>query len=71
MLTGLYGDDARFRSTIDMARHRFGQGEYRYFDRPLPELVAELRTAFWPHLLRSPGNGPDGSGGQCRGPTPR
>jgi len=47
----LYGDDRRFRSTIDMARYRFGQGQYRYFGRPLPELVAELRAAFWPHLL--------------------
>ena len=47
----LYGDDRRFRSTIDMARYRFGQGQYRYFDRPLPKLVAELRAAFWPHLL--------------------
>jgi hypothetical protein len=34
-----------------MARHRFGQGQYRYFDYPLPEVVAELRAAFWPHLL--------------------
>jgi len=50
-LTGLYSDDGVFRSTIDMARRRFGQGEYRYFDRPLPELVAELRATFWPHLL--------------------
>jgi uncharacterized protein len=50
-LVDLYGDDARFRSTIDMARHRFGEGQYRYFDRPLPEIVADLRTAFWPHLL--------------------
>jgi len=47
----LYRDDRRFRSTIDMARYRFGQGQYRYFDRPLPKLVAELRAAFWPHLL--------------------
>jgi hypothetical protein len=44
-------DDARFRSTIDMARHRFGEGEYRYFDHPLPGIVTELRAAFWPHLL--------------------
>ncbi|HET6662828.1 MAG TPA: 2OG-Fe(II) oxygenase [Acidimicrobiales bacterium] len=50
-LVDLYGDDARFRSTIDMARHRFGEGQYRYFERPLPEIVADLRTAFWPHLL--------------------
>jgi hypothetical protein len=50
-LTGLYDDDQRFRSTIDMARHRFGQGEYRYFDHPLPEEVAALRAACWSHLL--------------------
>jgi uncharacterized protein len=50
-LTAVYDDDTRFRSTIDMARHRFGQGQYRYFGHPLPELVAELRAAFWPHLL--------------------
>ncbi len=50
-LIALYDDDARFRSTVDMSRHRFGAGEYRYFDHPLPGLVAELRAAFWPHLL--------------------
>jgi hypothetical protein len=50
-LAGLYDDAGRFRSTVDMARHRFGQGQYRYFDYPLPEVVAELRAAFWPHLL--------------------
>jgi len=50
-LAELYDDDGRFRSTIDMARHRFGEGEYRYFDHPLPDVVAELRAAFWPHLL--------------------
>jgi hypothetical protein len=47
----LYDDDARFRSTVDMARHRFGRGEYRYFADPFPAAVAELRAAFWPHLL--------------------
>jgi uncharacterized protein len=50
-LVDIYGHDAQFRSTIDMARHRFGEGQYRYFDHPLPEVVAELRAAFWPHLL--------------------
>jgi hypothetical protein len=43
-------DAGRFRSTIDMARHRFGDGRYRYFDHPLPEPIAELRTAFYRHL---------------------
>jgi len=43
-------DDGRFRSTIDMARHRFGDGRYRYFDHPLPPEIAELRTALYRHL---------------------
>ncbi len=47
----LYDDVGLFRSTVDMARHRFGRGEYRYFARPLPDPVVELRTSFWPHLL--------------------
>jgi hypothetical protein len=46
-----YDDPGRYRSTVDMARHRFGDGQYRYFARPLPGIVAELRAAFWPHLL--------------------
>jgi hypothetical protein len=48
-LAGLF-DGGRFRSTIDMARHRFGDGRYRYFDHPLPDAIAELRGAFYPHL---------------------
>jgi hypothetical protein len=48
-LSGLF-DDGRFRSTIDMARHRFGDGRYRYFDHPLPDTIAELRTSFYRHL---------------------
>jgi uncharacterized protein len=43
-------DDGRFRATIDMARHRFGDGRYRYFDHPLPAAIAELRTALYRHL---------------------
>ena len=43
-------DDGRFRSTIDMARHRFGDGRYRYFDHPLPPEIAELRSALYRHL---------------------
>lgn len=45
------GGRARFRSTIDMARHRFGSGQYRYFADPLPAPVQALRAAFYPHLL--------------------
>jgi hypothetical protein len=50
-IADLYGDDDRFRSTIEMTRHRFGEGEYRYFGRPLPEAVDELRRTLYPKLL--------------------
>ena len=50
-LADLYDRDDLFRSTVDMARHRFGEGEYRYFAYPLPDPVAELRARFWPMLL--------------------
>jgi len=43
-------DEGRFRSTIDMARHRFGEGRYRYFEHPLPDMIAGLRAAFYRHL---------------------
>jgi uncharacterized protein len=50
-ISGLYDEVERFRSTIDMARYRFGSGQYRYFDHPLPAVVAELRQDLYPHLL--------------------
>jgi hypothetical protein len=50
-VAALYDDDARFRSTIDMKRHRFGEGAYRYFKAPLPEPVEKLRQALYPRLL--------------------
>ena len=49
-LTGLYDADERFRSRVVMARHGFGQGEYRYFAYPLPPLVEEARRSAYPHL---------------------
>ncbi len=46
----LYDCVEPFRSRIDMARHRFGRGEYKYFANPLPRLVAALREALYPPL---------------------
>jgi hypothetical protein len=51
-LAQLYPRDERFRSTVNMAQHRFGRGEYRYFTRPLPPLVEALRRALYPPLAR-------------------
>jgi Oxygenase, catalysing oxidative methylation of damaged DNA len=50
-IAALYDDDARFRSTIDMGRYRFGEGEYRYFARPFPEPVVALKEVLYPRLL--------------------
>ncbi|MFD9220625.1 2OG-Fe(II) oxygenase [Streptomyces sp. NPDC060064] len=50
-IAGLYEQEHLFRTTVDMARHRFGSGQYRYFTHDLPEPVAALRAAFYPHLL--------------------
>jgi len=49
-LASMYADDGRFRSRVVMGRHGFGRGEYRYFNYPLPEPVAELRGAAYPQL---------------------
>jgi uncharacterized protein len=46
-----YGDDRLYRSTVVMARHGFGRGEYRYFAYPLPSLVAGLRGALYERLI--------------------
>jgi hypothetical protein len=51
-LKGLFGEENRFRTTVDMRRVRFGSGVYRYFDNPLPEAVQGLREAFYPLLSR-------------------
>jgi hypothetical protein len=46
-----YPDDTRFRSTVDMGRYRFGEGQYRYFAEPYPDAVAALKSALYPKLL--------------------
>ena len=46
----LYSRENYFRSHIQMARHGFGKGEYRYFKYPLPDLISGLRTVLYPRL---------------------
>jgi hypothetical protein len=50
-MKGLYPDDHLFRSTIDMRRYRFGEGEYRYLQQPYPEPIQALKEALYPRLL--------------------
>lgn len=39
-----YSNTSQFRKRIVMAQHNFGQGEYQYFDYPLPSVVQGLRA---------------------------
>lgn len=50
-LRGLYSHDRLFRAAIEMSRYRFGEGEYRYFERPYPKPIDELKRALYPRLL--------------------
>jgi hypothetical protein len=52
VLAAGYEDDALFRSRVVMERHGFGRGEYRYYAYPLPEQLAQLRSALYPPLAR-------------------
>ena len=45
-----YAEDGLFRARVAMARHGFGQGEYKYFAYPLPGPVAALRTTLYERL---------------------
>ena len=49
-LIAVYPDRERFRSRVVMERHSYGVGEYKYFARPMPRLVEELRGAMYREL---------------------
>lgn len=46
-----YGSSSQYRKTVVMARHRFGLGEYKYFDYPLPDLIQAIRTEMYVRLV--------------------
>lgn len=49
-LKSLYAKNDLYRKTINMERYRFGSGEYKYFNYPLPELIQSLRETIYPLL---------------------
>lgn len=51
-LVKLYDKHTGYRKTVNMERHRFGRGEYKYFDYPLPQLVQDMRSRIYPELVR-------------------
>lgn len=65
----LFEQDQLFRNHIVMQRHGYGQGEYRYFNYPLPEHITCLRTLLyrqlapvangWASRLKLPGHFPE------------
>ena len=61
-------DGGRFRSTIEMRRHRFGEGTYRYFDQPLPGAIAEPAAPSTRRWRRPQTGGPSGSASRPRCP---
>lgn len=46
-----YDHPNAYRKTVVMARYRFGMGEYKYFNYPLPELIQQIRTEIYPQLV--------------------
>jgi hypothetical protein len=52
-LCGMFDDNERFAKTVVMDRPDFGQGVYRYFADPIPNVVDQLRRAVYPHAART------------------
>ena len=45
-----YDSKKIYRKTISMERYRFGAGEYKYFNYPLPGLIQTIREIVYGHL---------------------
>jgi len=45
-----YGNPNGYRKTVVMERYRFGLGEYKYFNYPLPDLIQTIRETVYPEL---------------------
>ena len=51
-LRGMFEDETLFAKTVVMDQYDFGQGTYRYFRMPIPDVVDRLRHAVYPHVAR-------------------
>jgi hypothetical protein len=50
-LIQLYDNPTVYRKTVVMERYRFGLGEYKYFNYPLPGIIQFIRTYIYPKLV--------------------
>jgi len=50
-LIAMYNNTKGYRKKIIMERYRFGFGEYKYFNYPLPDIVQALRENLYPQLV--------------------
>lgn len=50
MLKENYSNPDTYRKTVVMERYRFGLGEYKYFNYPLPGFIQTIRETVYPHL---------------------
>ena len=46
-----YNNTNAYRKTVVMERYRFGLGEYKYFNYPLPNLIQTIRESVYPELV--------------------
>ncbi|SFH51365.1 2OG-Fe(II) oxygenase [Pedobacter insulae] len=46
-----YENPEAYRKTVVMERYRFGLGEYKYFNYPLPPLIQSIRASVYPKLV--------------------
>ncbi len=49
----MYGEEELYRTTINMTRYRFGNGEYKYFFYPFPDIIQHLRESFYSELAKT------------------
>ncbi len=45
-----YNQETLYRKTITMERYRFGLGEYKYFQYPLPQLITDIRETVYTYI---------------------
>jgi uncharacterized protein len=50
ILKAEYNNPNAYRKTVVMERYRFGLGEYKYFNYPLPDIIQQIRTTIYPKL---------------------